>query len=73
MPDFKSESPWSNEEIEICLHSLKDRDFRKDTADLKTHQDLSIVYDGTSSKLLAVSDDFFAKLFSGYAWFQFKG
>ncbi|MDD3220631.1 MAG: hypothetical protein PHC41_15860 [Lachnospiraceae bacterium] len=59
MPDFKSESPWGNEEIEICLHSLKDRDFRKDTADLNTYQDLSIVYDGTSSKLLAVSDDFF--------------
>lgn len=55
-PDFTSEQPWGNEEIEICAHS-GDR-----SAVVNPYTTMYVEFEGNSHKLVAVPEDFFSNL-----------
>lgn len=55
-PDFSSDQPWGNEEIEVCAHS-GDR-----SALVNPYTTMYVEFEGNSHKLVAVPKDFFSNL-----------
>lgn len=55
-PDFSSESPWGNQEIEICAHNQYEPSIKH------PYQSMYVEFEGNSHKLITVSEDFFANL-----------
>lgn len=53
-PDFHAMSPWGDQEIELCVHEVNgvETERKKDVL-------LSVEFEGSSHKLVAVPDDFF--------------
>lgn len=54
-PDFDAMSPWGNQEIELCIHEENGMVTSTDH-----HVELSVEFNGSAHKLLAVPDDFFS-------------
>ena len=57
-PDFQSESPWGDEEIELCVHEQNNAI----TEVSREYQSMSVVYEGAARNLVAVPEDFFSNL-----------
>lgn len=55
-PDFASQNPWGDEEIEICVHS-GDR-----SALVNPYTTMYVEFEGNSHKLVAVPSDFFSNI-----------
>ncbi|MCI5699040.1 MAG: hypothetical protein MR308_01390 [Lachnospiraceae bacterium] len=55
-PDFSSENPWGNEEIEVCAH-CGDR-----SSLVNPYTTMYVEFEGNSHKLVAVPDDFFSNI-----------
>lgn len=53
-PDFSAMSPWGNQEIELCIHEENGA-----STCVKKEMQLSVEFNGTAHKLLAVPDNFF--------------
>ena len=56
-PDFDAMSPWGNEEIEQCVHEADNRILKTES-----HVTLGVEFSGTSHRLVAIPQDFFANL-----------
>ncbi|MDO4305694.1 MAG: TasA family protein [Eubacteriales bacterium] len=56
-PDFSAMSPWGNQEIELCVHEENGAAVSK-----KSKVKLSVEFNGSAHKLVAVPDDFFANI-----------
>ncbi len=56
-PDFNDMSPWGNQEIELCIHEENGK-----TVSEKEKVKLSVEFNGSAHKLLAVPEDFFANV-----------
>lgn len=56
-PDFDAMSPWGNQEIELCIHEENGVIVSRSE---KT--ELSVEFNGSAHKLIAVPDDFFANI-----------
>ena len=57
-PDFNSESPWGDTEIEQCVHE-KDNSITEVT---KQYTAMSVTYEGAARNLVASPEDFFKNL-----------
>lgn len=57
-PDFNSESPWGDTEIEQCVHET-DNSITEVT---KQYTAMSVTYEGAARKLVAAPEDFFRNL-----------
>lgn len=57
-PDFQSEQPWGNREIEICVHE-EDNSI---TEVNQEYQQMTVTYEGAARNLIAVPEDFFQNL-----------
>ena len=57
-PDFSSESPWGDTEIEQCVHET-DNSITEVT---KQYTAMSVTYEGAARKLVAAPEDFFRNL-----------
>lgn len=55
-PDYQSEKPWGDEEIEVCVHTGHEENL------VNPYSTMYVEFEGNSHKLLAVPDDFFANL-----------
>lgn len=54
-PDYESEAPWGNTEIELCVHKNEGETQRKE----KTFQNLTVTMEGAASRLVVMPPDFF--------------
>lgn len=57
-PDFQSEQPWGDQEIEICVHE-EDNGI---TEVSREYQQMTVTYEGAARNLVAVPEDFFRNL-----------
>lgn len=57
-PDFQSEQPWGEQEIELCVHEQDG----SVTEVEKTYQRMTVSYEGAARNLVAVPGDFFINL-----------
>lgn len=57
-PDFQSDSPWGDEEIELCVHE-QDNSITEVT---REYQEMTVTYEGAARNLVAIPDDFFINL-----------
>ena len=57
-PDFQSEQPWGDQEIEICVHE-EDNSI---TEVNQEYQQMTVTYEGAARNLIAVPEDFFQNL-----------
>lgn len=58
IPDFQSEQPWGDQEIEICVHE-EDNSI---TEVNQEYQQMTVTYEGAARNLIAVPEDFFQNL-----------
>lgn len=56
-PDFDAMSPWGNQEIELCVHEENGK-----TISERKRVKLSVEFNGSAHKLLAVPEDFFTNI-----------
>ncbi len=56
-PDFSAMSPWGNQEIELCIHEENGEMISR-----KEKVKLSVEFNGSAHKLLAVPKDFFGNM-----------
>lgn len=54
-PDFQSDAPWGDEEIEICVHEQNNAI----TEVSRDYQKMTVTYEGAARNLVAVPEDFF--------------
>ena len=57
-PDFQSEQPWGEQEIELCVHEQDG----SVTEVEKTYQRMTVSYEGAARNLVTVPGDFFINL-----------
>lgn len=58
VPDFQGESPWGDQEAELCVHVKEDIELDK----TRKYQELLLQMEGEAGKLIAAPDDFFTNL-----------
>ncbi len=56
IPDYDSEEPWGNEEIEVCVHKGNKENI------VNPYSSMYVEFEGNTHKLVAVPEDFFSNL-----------
>lgn len=57
-PDYESETPWGNTEIELCVHKSTNEALKKE----RTYQNLTVTLEGAAGRLAVMPPDFFQNL-----------
>ena len=58
IPDYRSEEPWGNTKIELCVHKNTGEEQQEE----KRYQDLSVTLEGEAARLMVFPADFFSNL-----------
>lgn len=56
-PDFQGESPWGDQEAELCVHVKADEKER-----IRSYRELTLLMEGYAGRLVAAPEDFFSNL-----------